>query len=757
MTGPSAIGASVPRSTEAGKVTGETTYTADFALPGMLWGALARSPLPHAHVVGINTDRARAMSGVHAVITALDVPNVRFGRSVRDRPLLAWDRVRFIGEGVAAVAAETLEEAREAAQAIEVEYEDLPAVFDMDAAVAESAPLLHPEKDGYERVPRGADWRPSYLRSGGSPEPVPADSNVFSHVSWTKGDAPAALERAAHVYERTFTTPRVHQMHFESHACVIDAKDGGDVDVWSSNKAPYQLQVAVAAAAGVEPSAVNIHGMPLGGDFGAKGAILDEAVALFLSRATGRPVKMLMSHIEELAAANPRHESSITVRVGVDDAGEMIGWHSDVWFNAGAYAGMKPGAYLPLVNDAAGVYRTPNVRIDCHMVYTNTVPGGHFRGPGQAQGVFAAESMVDIIARDLGIDPLEYRLRHVVSKGDTSPVGEDWGDALAGATLAEAAAGLGWTGPRPPGVGRGIAVCEHHAIGGPTSGRVTLEPSGQVLIHSPAFDNGAGFYTVLRQMLSAELGIDIDRIAVVPWDTKGGSGDYGVGGSRTTNGPGQFALAAGRQLLAQLREYAIERLSAPGAEVTFDGAGFSVDGHTASLEQIAAEAPVDLLVATVEGGVDEVSHTGFAALGAEVEIDAESGELTVRKLVGAYDSGRVLNPMLFNGQVSGATVQGLGYALMEQLQVEDGRVVTPTLADFKIPTFADLPPFEFVTLEQGSSQSDGPFNMKAIGEHPVCTVAPAIANAIEDAVGVRLADLPLTAERLYQALRAAKA
>jgi CO/xanthine dehydrogenase Mo-binding subunit len=418
---------------------------------------------------------------------------------------------------------------------------------------------------------------------------------------------------------------------------------------------------------------------------------------------------------------------------------------------------MKPGLYLPLVNDAAGVYRTPNVRINCHMVYTNTVPGGHFRGPGQAQGVFAAESMVDIVARDLGVDPLEYRLRHVVTKGDTSPVGEDWGDALAGATLAEVATGLGWTDPKPPGVGRGIAVCEHHAIGGPTSSKVTLEPGGLVLVHSPAFDNGAGFYTVLRQMLSAELGIDMDRISVVPWDTKGGGGDYGVGGSRTTNGPGQFALKAGRQLLAQIREYAIERLSAPRAEVAFNGTSFSVDGQTVSLEQIAKSAPADLLVAAVEGGVDEVTHTGFAALGAEVEVDSESGQLTVRRLVGAYDSGRVLNPMLFQGQVSGATVQGLGYALMEHLQVEDGRVVTPTLADFKIPTFADLPPFEFVALEQGSFQSDGPFNMKAIGEQPLCSVAPAIANAIEDAVGVRLTDLPLTAERLHRALRAAEA
>src|SRR5437879_9931068 len=384
------VGQPVGKLEGLGKVSGQARYPGDVTLPGLVWGKALRSPLPHARILRIDTSKAKALAGVLAVLTAQDLPNILVGRRMFDMPVLARDRVRFIGERLAVVAALDPDLAEEALALIDVEYEDLPAVFDPVEAIKDGAPILHENPGAY-------DGAPSERRQ----------PNVQSVLRFKLGDVDAGFREADRVFEHTFTTQLAHQGYLEPHAGVVAIDEDGRVQVWASNKMPFRLKELLSLALQLPPEQIRVNLTPIGGDFGGKGSLMDLPLAYHLARVTGRPVKMLMRYAEELMAGNPRHPSGITFRTGVTRDGRIVARRVKALFNSGAYAAFKPAPSVSLggASMGAGVYRIPNLRIESFCVYTNNIPCGHARSPGEPQMVFAEESHMDLIAMELALEP----------------------------------------------------------------------------------------------------------------------------------------------------------------------------------------------------------------------------------------------------------------------------------------------------------------------------------------------------------------
>jgi len=748
----SAIGQPVPRIEGPEKVTGATHYAADVTLPGTLWCKVLRSPLAHARIVRIDTSRAAALPGVHAVITAADLPpDTRIGRRMRDMPVLAVDRVRFVGDKVAAVAAVDRDVAEDALSLIDVEYEELPAVYDPLAAMAPDAPLLHPNVQDY-RVP---DQR------------IPDIPNTCAWESWSKGDVAAGFAAAAHVFEQTFRQPAQHQVYLEPHACLVRLRADGMVDVWASNKAPYLLKGYLSLCLGLPEERFDIHLLSLGGDFGGKGAAMDIPICYFLAQRTGRPVKTAMSYTEELLAANPRHGAVVTVKLGLDADARPVACQTRIVYNSGAYAANKPSETVGLrgAEKGGGSYDIPNVQIDAYQVYTNTVPCGHMRSPGEPQVLFAVESLVDVACRELGIDPLEFRLRNAIKDGGLSPIGERYEQVRAAETLHRVAELSGWGRPKPPPsapgalVGRGLAFGNKHPHGGVYHAELAVEADGTVAVVTAITECGTGAHTVLKQIVAERLGLPLAQVAVREADTTVFPYDRGVGGSRITQMVGGALVQAADEVQARVSEAAAGLLGCPVEAVEWrDGAFYAGRGSEAvSFAAAAAEAVARNGGPLQAGATYRAGHfegiTAFHAQVAEVEVDPETGQVRVRGLYSADDVGHVLNPLGHQGQIEGNVAQALSSALYEDLSVDDdGRPTTLNLGDYRIPGAGDMPPLNtsLVISETGL----GPYHAKAIGEGPNSPLPAAIANAIADACGVRLLSLPLSAEKVWQGLRA---
>ena len=731
------IGHPTPRVEGRDKVTGATPYTADVALPGTLWGRTLRSPLPHARIVHIDTSRAQQVPGVHAILTGADVRGRRYGRRLYDVPVLAEDRVRFIGDRVAAVAAEDRDIAEAALRLIDVEYEELPAVFEPLEALGQDAPILHPDVNSYV----------------GLPKLLESPSNAFVHDRWDKGNIEAGFAEAELIVENTFTVPRQHQAYLETHSCLVWIDAAGRVQIWTSSKVPYAVKEQVADALELAKERILMHPVAIGGDYGGKGAAMDIPVAYGLAVRSGRPVKMVMDYVEEFTAGNPRHAATIQLKTGVNRDGSMVAHQARVFFNSGAYGGFKPtpGVNLRGAAKAAGPYKIPHVHIEGVQVYTNTVPGGFMRAPGEPQAVFAIESHMDCIARQIGMDPLDLRLKNLLEEGEASPIGTRYQRIRAKETLQAAVAASGYRTPKTRHLGRGIAMGERPAAGGESHAAVTLDPDGSVVVHTSIFEPGTGTYTLLRQIVAEELGISVDRIRIQVWDTDGVDFDTGVGGSRVTRVAGMAAYqAAGEaaqevlRVAADLLGWPQERLSLQSQDIVRQDTG---ERHSWSALLQRWGRPIVGKSSIVEPL--PASITSFTAQVAEVSVDPETGEVTLLRFTTAHDVGRVLNPVDHQGQIDGAVMQGIGYALTEELQVEDGRVTNPSFGEYKVPTMKDIPTMTTVILE--SEDGPGPYNARGIGENPGGPVAPAIANAVADAVGVRIKDLPITAEKVYRA------
>jgi CO/xanthine dehydrogenase Mo-binding subunit len=849
------VGAPRPRVEGRAKVTGAERYAADYTPPGTLWGKVLRSPHPHARIVRIDTRAAAALPGVVAVLTAADLPpDTRVGRQLRDLPVLAGERVRFVGDKVAVVAAANPDVAEEALTRIEVEYEPLPAVFDPDAAIQPDAPRLHD---------------PALIRAWATPrQTVPDLPNTCAYEIWRRGDVAAGFAAADLVLEETYRWPTQHQVYLEPHACLVLIAADGQVHVWASNKAPYLLRRYLATCLGLPEARFVVYALPVGGDFGGKGSAMDVPLAYFLAARTGRPVKLVMSYAEELAAGNPRHGATIRVRLGATRDGRLTACQTRILYNGGAYGAFKPTANLMLrgAEKGAGPYRLPHLQIDAYVVYTNTVPGGHMRAPGMVQTVFAVESLVDAACRRLGLDPFAFRRLNVVGDGEHSPAGERYRDVRAQETLAAAErAGLdqaavdvasgrreaaddgararrepaqgeyqGWHEP-PPGVrvarresssgtravasadarllrGRGVAIANKHPRGGGQHARLIVDGDGTVTLVTATPETGTGLHTVLRQIVAAELGLPETAIAVRLADTHDFPFDEGVGGSRLTQMLGaafQSCARAARQALepcpaaAGPRERLEPTTAGPPAVAGPDKQSrLAITGLDASPQPTSAgpddraqpaAGPQERLqpgmdapnpspaptapssapspnswrvaaaraVAAHDGplvfdadyeSVPFDGRTAFHVHVAEVAVDPETGQVTVERLIAAEDVGVVLNPLTHQGQIDGNLVQALSAALMEDLDVRGGQLTALHLGDYKIATIADVPPLVTALVE--SPTGPGPYHAKSVGEGPNTPTAAAIANAVYDACGVRIADPPITAEKVWRGLRA---
>ena len=695
------------------KVTGAAKFAADVFRPGMLHAAYVTSPYPHARVISVDASRAKALPGVRAVLTGADTKPQRLGRRLQDWPILAWDRALFIGDRVAAIAADTVEIAEEAARLVEVEYEDLPAILDPDAALAPDAPVLHPDASRY-----------AYL--GGTRPPVP-HPNVQGYGRREHGDVDGGFARAYRVYEHTFTLPRIHQAYLEPRATLVWL-DGEIVRVVTTNKAPFALRQHLATSLGIPESRIVVDAGHIGGDFGGKGLSIDEFALYHLARVTARPVRALTRYADELQGTNTRHAARITLRTGIDRDGRILAHASRVVFDGGAYAAGKPVATL-MPGDAmltlAG-YRVPAARVEAVAVYTNQVPGGHARAPGQPQNAFAAESHMDLIARDLGIDPLDFRERNVVSPGDIDITGEPWHGTDGRALLARLRGASrygrigGWELVHGRGHGAGVALGVRHVGRGRASMVLRLR-AGRLELRTGVSDQGGGAHTLFQRIIATELGVPVQRVTIVRDTTAAVPADPGVGGSRVTPVQGSAALDAARKLKTVLAGRALDEAD--------------------DLEVVGEAA-------------QEAHEMSMYAYALSIAVDRETGSLRVRDATLVADVGTVINPVALRGQLEGGFVFGLGQAVMEELAVEDGRVTTTNLGDYKIPTIADVPPLriELITDHPGP----GPFGAKSVGELANPAVGAAIANAVHDACGARVLSLPVTAEKVWTELASAR-
>lgn len=733
------------------KVTGRARYTADFQPEGMLWAAYVTSPHPHARIAAIDTTEALRVSGVHAVITGDDTRPARIGRALMDWPALADGKVRFIGERVAAVAGETIEAAEEAVRLIRVEYQELPALLDPEQALQDDAPVLHENAADY-----------TFL--AGTRAPV-AHPNIQGHYIARKGeqDIDAALAGAHRVFQHVFHTPRQHTGYIEPHGTLVWI-DGDDmVHLLGTNKAPFVLRRQFAAATGLAPDRVVVEPNFIGGDFGGKGLSLDELTAYFLARATGRPVRSVMSYAEDMQSSTTRHAATVRLTTGVDQDGHFLAHKSEILFDGGAYAA---GKALPMLVPIGGLgtlgpYRVPVTHLELKVVYTNTIPAGHMRAPGEVQAQFAGESHVDMIARELGMDPVEFRLLNAARPGDTGPANERFREVRAVDVLEALKRETAWgESPLPAGRGRGVALAMRGMFQGTTGVRYRLERDGGVTVITGQPEQGSGSHTMIRRVAAATLSVDLARISVVRGNTNEAPFDPGASASWVTAIVGQATQRGAVALKAKLEDLAAEAMGWPAGEVSIEEDRFiaSSTGDSAPFAEVAARIARGESV--VVDGVFEAPPPGTAGEGdanycaylAEVDVDRETGHFEIRELVLALDSGAIISPIAHQGQLDGSVHFGLGAALMEDLVVDQGRVTNPSLGDYKIPTQCDMPSFRTILVP--TAIGPGPFGAKAAGEVANSAVAPAVANAVADAIGVRVTELPLTPERILAALQA---
>ncbi|HVO93121.1 MAG TPA: xanthine dehydrogenase family protein molybdopterin-binding subunit, partial [Terriglobales bacterium] len=700
------VGKALPRIEGFGKVTGQTKYAADLHFPTLLWAKVLRSPLPHARIVKVDTTKAQALDGVHAVLTGADVKGIYVGTRVKDQPVLAYDKVRMGGDAVAAVAADTEAIAEEAIGLIEVEYDELPYVDDPVEALKSTAPLIHEDRDQYKHAPK--------LPEGVSPH------NLQSYVRWKNGDLDGGFARASRIFEHTFRTPLSHHGYIEPCACTVQVHDDGRVEVWASNKGPWGLREQMAEDFGVPQEKIKIHIVHVGGDFGAKASLIDVPIAYYLSKATGRPVKLVFDYADELLAGGHRHPAVISLRTGVDRDGHFTAIKAIVHFSGGAYGSQKANPQVTVLGGRrlASMYRCPAIDVETFCVYTNQVPCTQTRTPGSPQITFAFESQVDIIAETLGIEALEFRRRNILHDGDAAPMGDKWNHILMSEVLEGAAQTSGWKkGGAKKNRGWGMALYDRGTPEGRASAAITLEKDGKVNILTGVPDVGPGFYTVIQQMVCETLGIAPERVIVSFKDTDSLPFDPGTGGSKQTNTSGHAVYKAAREVREKLmilaaREFGcnVEELHQNGNKLT------GPNKQSTTMEQMIELAVKDnhgpLFHLTLFEPKDMPKVTGFAAQVAQVEVDPTTGGVKVLTLTSAHDTGVVLNHLTLTGQIEGGIITGLGFALMEENPHVDGKIATLTLGEAKLPCIADVPPLKTVLVESPTGPT--PFGGKAI-------------------------------------------
>jgi carbon-monoxide dehydrogenase large subunit len=758
------VGKRVPRIEGLEKVTGRAVYSVDVELPGMLHGAVLRSPLPHARIVGIDLSEARKARGVRVVVTGKDFPWL-FGGMVRDQPFLAIDRVRHVGEPVAAVAATTEAEAQEAVEKIKVQYEELPAVFDPREGLAEGAPLLH-EKLG------------EYVING--PYKTVPGTNICTLRAYSQGNVGTGFAESDEIFEDEFYIHAVAHTPMETHAAVaqyIPAEK--NYLIWSSTDRPFRLAKELADALGITINQVRFISTYSGSGFGGKGSMVAEAIAVPLARfSKGKPVKVVYSREEELTASQTRHAAYLKLKTGTKKDGTFTARQAEIIWDNGAYASKGPDVAHRGGLTIFGPYRIPNLELLSRLVYTNNEPAGAYRGFGTTQVTWACEVQMDRIAEKLRMDPLEIRLKNAYREGDAYINGQVLHAVGLKETLERASREIGWGTPKPKPVGtrfrgKGLAsMIKGTATPTESSCFIKVNPDGTLTLLSSSVEIGAGQKTVLAQIAAETIGVPLDSISIPNPDTSITPFDTGVSSSRTTYHMGNAIRIAGQEIRRKILEVAGEiletdpsRLSLSQGWILEENGGerlplkelfskkFGGRGGGLVAEGRFSPAGSSLLAA---GGREAMSSIFwmFATHAAEVEVDRSTGVVKVLKIAAAHDVGTAINPVGCEQQIEGAAIMGLSNTLWEEFKMERGRILNDTLADYKVATIKDLP--EIVPIIVETYHPEGPFGAKGIGEPAAACTAPAIANAIFDSVGVWIKDLPITPEKVLAALRQKK-
>ena len=752
------IGKGLPRIDALPKVTGAAQYTVDLKLPGMVYGKILRSTVPHARIKGIDTSAAEKLPGVLSVITGKDVPQniFSFYQWLADKRILCTDKVRYVGDEVAAVAAVDEDTAEAALALIKVDYEPLPAVFDIDASMAPGAPLLHEDKE----------------------------SNVTWTVERLFGDPDKAFAECDFVVEGKYVTQAQAHTCMETSNCVAKWDAFDRLTVWVNTQAPHTQRQEIARILGIPKRNVRVISSIMGGGFGSK-LVMDMKlpIAAVLSKNTGRAVKIVNTRSEEFTTAKTRYPYTLYLKTGAKKDGRIWARELKVIGDAGAYHDKGPAT----INFASMMYGTlydvPNMRFNGMLAYTNKEMGTAFRGFGNPQFTFATETQIDELAAKMGMDPLELRLKNANEPGHTTTCGaEICGCAMTECMLA-AAEGIEWDKKRKkPGRkglrGVGLANMVHTGGGGRFYGYnsaeafVKLSDEGTVTIITSALDMGQGAHTVMAQIVAEELGVEMDDVKVISNDTDLTPYDLGSWGSRATFMNGNAVMMAARDAKKGVVEAAAEMLEADPSTIVVSGGKVYVEGSTEKheLSEIVEHAvnvhgnPISgagrFVDSLPEGYTIPTAFTknipcfAFGTQAVEIDIDEETGEVKVLKVVAAHETGTTINSVMAEGQIEGAVAQGIGYALMEEVIQENGRVLNDGFLDYKIPNIGDIPEIDAICIE--SLGTNGPYGAKGIGEPGLVPTAPAIANAIFDATGVWLRELPMTRERVLKALREAK-
>lgn len=732
------IGARTIRPDGADKVTGRATYSADNTMPGMIWGKVLRSPHAHAVIKSIDTSKAEALPGVKAVVTAKDFVDFPIDKSVMlgiqdmrwmARNILAKEKALFHGHPVAAVAAISEEVAAEACKLIEVDYEVLPHVIEIEDAIKPDAPILH-------------DW----VRHEGKP------SNIAGTMVLKAGDIEKGFAEADLVVERTFTTRPVHQGYIEPHACTVSHAADGRVTIWSSSQGQFMVRAMTSLLTGIPQS--NIRAIPaeIGGGFGAKTIVYLEPVAVMLSKKSGRPVKMVMTRDEVQRATGPAPGSLMTVKIGAKKDGTLVAAQGTFYLQAGGL----PGSPLRgPVGCSFAAYAIPNVLSTGYDVVSNRSKVAAYRAPGAPHGAFATESVLDEIAETLGLDPLDMRVRNSAKPGDKAIYGATFGDVTFVETIDAIRKHPHYKAPLDknprPGVkrGRGVASGFWYNAGGESSVQVNITEDGNVVVTTGHPDVG-GSRASIANVVAELIGIEHSRVNVIIGDTQTIGFSNLTGGSRVTFASAMVATASCEKVVGQLKDRAAKIWKIDAEAVKWEDGMALPAGDNAgkfpplSLKELAAKAnemggPIGAQVQLNTTGADP----GYATHCVDVEVDVDLGIVRVLRYTAAQDVGRALHPSYVEGQIQGGVVQGIGWALSEEyLYDKQGRVDNASFLDYRMPVCSDVPMIEAVVVEIPNSKH--PQGVRGVGEAPIVPPLAAIANAVHDALGKRFYALPMS-------------